>query len=61
MIRDGGGEASRFFLVAAIAALGVKTRLGDILAVGWRPAVLMVFETIFVAGIALIAITAKWV
>jgi uncharacterized integral membrane protein (TIGR00698 family) len=61
VIRDGGGEASRFFLVAAIAALGVKTRLGDILAVGWRPAVLMVFETIFVAGIALIAITAKWV
>ena len=61
VIRDGGGEASRFFLVAAIAALGVKTRPGDILAVGWRPAVLMVFETIFVAGIALIAITAKWV
>lgn len=61
VIRDGGGEASRFFLVAAIAALGVKTRLRDIVAVGWRPAVLMLFETIFVAGIALIAITAHWV
>jgi uncharacterized integral membrane protein (TIGR00698 family) len=61
MIRAGGGEASRFCLVAAIAALGVKTRLGDILEVGWRPAVLMLFETIFVAAIGLIAITAHWV
>jgi len=39
----------------------VKTRLSDILAVGWRPAVLMLFETIFVAAIGLIAITAHWV
>ena len=61
LIRTGGSELSRFCLVAAIAALGVKTRLRDIAAVGWRPAVLMVLETIFVAAIALIAITAHWV
>jgi len=61
LIRAGGSEASRFCLVAAIAALGVKTRLRDIAAVGWRPAILMIFETIFVAAIALIAITAHWV
>jgi len=61
LIRDGGSQASRFCLVAAIAALGVKTRLRDIVAVGWRPAILMIFETIFVAAIALIAITAHWV
>ena len=54
-------KASRFCLVAAIAALGVKTSLREIAAVGWRPAILMIFETIFVAAIALIAITAHWV
>jgi uncharacterized integral membrane protein (TIGR00698 family) len=60
-IRDIGNVASRFCLVASIAALGLKTRFKDILDAGWRPVVLMVFETIFIAAIALVAITAGWV
>ena len=60
-VRSWGSVASRSCLVAAIAALGVKTRFRDIAEVGWRPVILMVFETVFVAAIALIAIAAHWV
>ena len=60
-VRDGGSLFSRFCLVAAIAALGIKTRIKDIASAGWRPAILMVLETIFIAGIALTAIRFGWV
>ncbi|HET6941762.1 MAG TPA: putative sulfate exporter family transporter [Sphingomicrobium sp.] len=60
-IRDLGNNASRFCLVASIAALGLKTRFKDLLDAGWRPVALMLLETIFIAAIALIAITAGWV
>jgi len=60
-IRDIGNGASRFCLVASIAALGMKTRFKDILDAGWRPVVLMVAETFLIAGIALVAISAGWV
>lgn len=50
------GEASGWCLVIAIAALGVKTRLGDIAHVGWRPAVLVGAETVFVLLVVLTAI-----
>jgi uncharacterized integral membrane protein (TIGR00698 family) len=60
-IRDLGNGASRFCLVASIAALGLKTRFKDLLDAGWRPVVLMVLETIFIACVALVAITAGWV
>jgi uncharacterized integral membrane protein (TIGR00698 family) len=42
------GAASRWALVAAIAALGVKTSLGELAAVGWKPILLVVAETLFV-------------
>lgn len=61
LLRDFGNGASRFCLVAAIAALGMKTRFKEVMAVGWKPVVLMVLETIFIAGIALGAIAAGWV
>ncbi|HEU4810214.1 MAG TPA: putative sulfate exporter family transporter [Sphingomicrobium sp.] len=60
-LRDAGNGASRFCLVASIAALGVKTRFADIVSAGWKPAVLMVAQTVFIAGIALGAILAGWV
>jgi uncharacterized integral membrane protein (TIGR00698 family) len=60
-VRDGGSAISRFCLVAAIAALGMKTKFAEIAAVGWRPVILMVFETVFVAAIALAAIGIGWV
>ena len=61
MIQAGGNAASRFALVSAIAALGMKTRFADIAAVGWKPVILMVLETAFIAGIALVALAANWI
>lgn len=48
-----GDAASRWCLVAAIAAIGMKTRLKDLITVGVRPVALMVGETVFLAGLAL--------
>lgn len=44
-----GHGLSRAFLVAAMAAIGIKTHLKDILSVGWKPVALMVLETVFLA------------
>jgi uncharacterized integral membrane protein (TIGR00698 family) len=59
-IVDAGNLASRGCLVAAIAALGIKTHFSEIVEIGWKPVVLMVLETIFVAAIALVAIWGGW-
>lgn len=60
-VQDAGGTASRWCLVTAIAALGIKTRLKDMLEIGWKPVVLMIAETILIAGLALAALAAGWV
>ena len=60
-VQEAGGTASRWCLVTAIAALGIKTRFKDMLDVGWKPVVLMVVETLVIAGLALVAIAAGWV
>jgi uncharacterized integral membrane protein (TIGR00698 family) len=44
-----GNDLSRAFLIGAMAAIGIKTHLKDILNVGWNPVVLMVLETLFLA------------
>jgi len=46
-----GHVLSRTFLVAAMAAIGIKTHLKDILSVGWKPVALMVLETMFLAAL----------
>lgn len=53
-------DASRWFLVTAIAALGMKTSLRQVFAVGWKPIGLVAVETgwIFVFVIAGIYILA---
>jgi uncharacterized integral membrane protein (TIGR00698 family) len=61
VVQDAGGTASRWCLVTAIAALGIKTRFKDMLDIGWKPVVLMVAETILIAGLALVALAAGWV
>jgi uncharacterized integral membrane protein (TIGR00698 family) len=38
---------SRWCLILAIAALGMKTSLGKLAEIGWRPLVLLVSETVF--------------
>lgn len=47
---------SRWCLVAAIAALGMKTSFKDLIAVGWRPVGLMVAETFWIGLLVLVAV-----
>lgn len=46
-----GKGASQWCLVAAMAAIGMKTHLRDVARVGWKPVALMVAETVFLAGL----------
>jgi uncharacterized integral membrane protein (TIGR00698 family) len=48
-----GNDASRWCLVAAIAAIGMKTQIRDIVAVGWRPVAMMLLETVLLAAVVL--------
>jgi uncharacterized integral membrane protein (TIGR00698 family) len=50
-------DVSRWCLVAAIAALGMKTSFKHLFAVGWRPVALMVAETVWIAALVLAATT----
>ena len=54
VVVDMGNGLSRTFLVAAMAAIGIKTHLKDILSVGWKPVFLMVLETVFLAALVYI-------
>jgi uncharacterized integral membrane protein (TIGR00698 family) len=49
-----GADASQWCLVAAVAALGTKTRLSELATVGVKPVALMLGETVFLAGLALV-------
>jgi uncharacterized integral membrane protein (TIGR00698 family) len=60
-VQEAGGTASRWCLVTAIAALGVRTQFKEMLDIGWKPVVLMIVETLVIAALALIAIAAGWV
>lgn len=46
-------DVSRWLLVTAIAALGMKTALKDLIAVGWRPIGLILAETLWIAALFL--------
>jgi uncharacterized membrane protein YadS len=50
------GELSRWTLLVAIAAVGMKTSLRRVLDVGGQAIALIVAETIFIAGLILIGI-----
>ena len=49
-------SVSSWCLVTAIAALGVKTSIGDLVKVGWKPVALMVGETVWIALLVLGAV-----
>jgi uncharacterized integral membrane protein (TIGR00698 family) len=51
-----GGEVSRWCLVTAIAAIGMKTSLKSLVDMGLRPVLLVVFETLFLAALVMAAI-----
>ena len=48
-----GSDVSRWCLVMAIAAIGMKTQLKDLATVGLKPIVLMLGETVFMAALVL--------
>lgn len=49
------GEVSRWLLVTAIAAAGVKTSFEQLLQLGWQPVFMLVGETLFIALFVLTA------
>ena len=53
---DLANDVSRWCLVAAIAALGMKTSFKALFAVGWRPIGLMVAETLWIAALVLFSV-----
>lgn len=55
-LQSGASEVSRWCLVAAIAAIGMKTSLKDMAVMGWRPVALVVAETAFIAGAVLLGL-----
>ncbi|MDM0066335.1 putative sulfate exporter family transporter [Variovorax sp. J31P207] len=58
VLTDAGSDCSRWFLVAAIAGIGMKTQLRDLATVGLKPVVLMLGETVFLAILAIALI--RW-
>ncbi len=54
-----GNELSRWCLVIAIAAIGMKTELKQLVSVGMRPVALMIGETVFLAVLVLALM--RWV
>lgn len=59
-VRDAAGSASRALLVMAIAAAGMRTQLTELVQLGWRPVVLLVGETVFLAGLMLGLLWIGW-
>src|ERR1700735_3611724 len=53
---DLANDVSRWCLVAAIAALGMKTSFKALFAVGWRPVGLMIAETLWIAALVLFSV-----
>ncbi|MFA7666618.1 MAG: putative sulfate exporter family transporter [Burkholderiaceae bacterium] len=47
------GDLSRWCLVVAIAALGVKTSFRQLAELGWQPVIMMVSETLLIAALVL--------
>lgn len=53
MVQSGVNELSRWCLVIAIAAIGMKTQLKELASVGIKPILLMVGETAFLVALVL--------
>lgn len=55
-VKSGLTALSRTCLVTAIAAIGLKSNLRSIATLGWRPVLLMVAETLWLAGLVLVCL-----
>ena len=53
VVASTGSDVSRWCLVAAIAAIGMKTQLKELATVGLKPVLLMLAETLFLAVLVL--------
>jgi uncharacterized integral membrane protein (TIGR00698 family) len=53
---DAANDVSRWCLVTAIVALGMKTSFKALVAVGWRPVALMILETVWIAALVMAAV-----
>jgi uncharacterized integral membrane protein (TIGR00698 family) len=60
VLTESAGELSRWCLVTSLAAIGMKTRLGDLMKVGVKPIILMLIETLVLAAIVLAALKLGW-
>ncbi|MBY5967073.1 putative sulfate exporter family transporter [Halomonas denitrificans] len=63
VIVEGMTDLSRWCLVTAIAALGIKTSFQKLAVVGWKPVILMIAETLFLLGLVLVCLytgIAEW-
>lgn len=58
-VSEGASSASRWMLLVAIAAAGIKTPLQELARLGWRPAAMLLAETIFLAGFVGIGLVVK--
>lgn len=56
MVSEHISQASRICFVLAIAALGVKTSFQALASLGWKPVLMLVSETIWIALLVLIAV-----
>jgi uncharacterized integral membrane protein (TIGR00698 family) len=54
--KDGATDISRFALVISIAAIGMKSNLGQMLTVGIKPILLLVLETLWIGGLILLCL-----
>ena len=50
------GDASRWMLVTAIAAAGVKTSFADLLKLGWKPVAMLLGETVFIVAFVVLGV-----
>ncbi len=55
-LSDGLSEVSRWCLVVAIAALGTRTSFKSLVTAGWRPATILIAETLFIAVFVLTSV-----
>jgi uncharacterized integral membrane protein (TIGR00698 family) len=54
-----GSDVSQWCLVAAVAALGTKTRLRELASIGFKPVALMIGETFFLMLLVLVLLRVK--
>jgi uncharacterized integral membrane protein (TIGR00698 family) len=56
VVTQGATDISRFALVISIAAIGMKSNLGQLLQVGLKPILLIVLETLWIASLILLSL-----